>query len=90
MTEKVSVAGSTTLNEATKEKLRRTIERIERLNEERAEISESIKDVMAEAKAFGFDAKGIRRVIALRKIDRATREESDMILDLYLDAIGEF
>ncbi len=82
-------ASTTHLNEATKEKLRQTIERIERLEEEKKEVAEQIKDVLAEAKALGFDTKVLRQVIRLRKIDRATREEQDMILDVYLQAIGE-
>ena len=77
------------LTEASKEKLRQTIERIERLEEEKKEVTEQIKEVYGEAKAFGFDTKALRQVIRLRKIDRADREEQEMVLDTYLAALGE-
>ena len=48
-----------------------------------------IAAVYAEAKALGFDTKAMRRAIALRKQDKATRAEADMVLDLYLQALGE-
>lgn len=69
--------------------LKSVIERVERLDVEKSEISEQIKEVLAEAKASGFDPKIIRKVVALRKKDRAKRQEEDSILDLYLSAIGE-
>lgn len=77
------------LTEVTKEKLRQTIDRIERLEEEKREIAEQVKDVYAEAKAFGFDTKALREVIRIRKLDRAEREEQEMVLDTYLAALGE-
>jgi uncharacterized protein (UPF0335 family) len=80
---------SSHLNEATKEKLRQTIERIERLEEEKKEVAEQIKEIYAEAKAFGFDTKALRQVIRIRKVDRAEREEQEMVLDTYLAALGE-
>ncbi|MEM9738383.1 MAG: DUF2312 domain-containing protein [Pseudomonadota bacterium] len=80
---------SSHLNEATKEKLRQTIERIERMEDEKKEIAEQIKEIYAEAKAFGFDTKALRQVIRIRKVDRAEREEQEMVLDTYLAALGE-
>lgn len=77
------------LNEATRKKLRQTIERIERLEEEKREIAENVREIYAEAKAFGFDAKALRATIRLRRLDRAEREEQEMILDTYLAALGE-
>jgi uncharacterized protein (UPF0335 family) len=77
------------ISEATKEKLRQIIESIERLEEEKKEIAEHIKDAYGEAKAFGFDTKALRQVIRIRKLDRAEREELEMILDTYLAALGE-
>ncbi|MEM1104817.1 MAG: DUF2312 domain-containing protein [Pseudomonadota bacterium] len=77
------------LNEATKDKLRQTISRIERLEEEKKEVAEQIKEIYAEAKAFGFDTRALRQVIRLRKVDRAEREEQEMVLDTYLAALGE-
>lgn len=77
------------LTEATREKLRQTVSKIERLEEEKKEVAEQIKDIYAEAKAFGFDTKALRQVIRLRKVDRAEREEQEMVLETYLLALGE-
>lgn len=77
------------LTEAAREKLRLTVERIERLEEEKKEVGEQIKEVYAEAKSLGFDTKALRKCVRLRKIDRATREEEEMILDVYLQVLGE-
>jgi uncharacterized protein (UPF0335 family) len=77
------------LTQSTKEKLKQVIARIEKLEEEKKQIASDIKDVYAEAKAFGFDTKAIRKVVSLRKIDRKEREEQDQILEVYLLALGE-
>ena len=69
--------------------LKSIIERIERLEQEKAEVSEQIKEVFAEAKGTGFDVKVLRKVVRLRKQDRAKRQEEEAILDLYLSALGE-
>jgi uncharacterized protein (UPF0335 family) len=68
--------------------LRAFIERIERLEEEKQTISDDIKDVYAELKGTGFDAKAVRTIIRLRKKDQAERKEEEAILDLYLAALG--
>jgi uncharacterized protein (UPF0335 family) len=65
------------------------VERIERLEQEKAEVMEQIKEVFSEAKGAGFDVKILRKVVRLRKQDRAKRQEEEAILDLYLSAIGE-
>lgn len=65
------------------------IERIERLEEEKAAIAGDIKEVYAEAKGNGFDVKVLRQVIAIRKRDANERAETEAILDLYLQAVGE-
>ena len=54
-----------------------------------SEIAEQIKEVFAEAKGNGFDVKILRKVIRVRKQDRAQRQEEDAIMDLYMVAIGE-
>ena len=77
------------LTQASQEKLRQTIDRIETLEEEKAAVSEQIRDVYAEAKALGFDTKAIRQVVKLRKLDKQARAEMEMILVLYLQALGE-
>jgi uncharacterized protein (UPF0335 family) len=68
--------------------LRAFIERIERLEEEKATLAEDIKEVYAEAKGTGFDTKAVRTLIRLRKKDQAERQEEEAILDLYKAALG--
>ncbi|MBL0941590.1 MAG: DUF2312 domain-containing protein [Alphaproteobacteria bacterium] len=68
--------------------LRQFIERIERLEEDKSVVSEDIREVYAEAKANGFDAKIMRQVIKLRKMDSAERSEGEVLLNLYLSALG--
>jgi uncharacterized protein (UPF0335 family) len=71
-----------------REQLKSIIERIERLEEEKQALADDIKEVYAEAKANGFDAKTLRTVVRLRKQDKAEREEQEALLDLYLHALG--
>lgn len=71
-----------------KDQLRSIIERIERLEEEKKAIADDIKDVYGEAKANGFDAKVLRKVVSLRKQDADERAEHEMVLDTYLHALG--
>ncbi len=68
--------------------LRSYIERVERLEEEKAGIANDIKEVYAEAKGNGFDVKIMRQVIRLRKLEPHDREEMEELLDLYKAAIG--
>lgn len=68
--------------------LRSFIERVERLDSERQTITDDIKDVLTEARSAGFDVKIIRKVLRLRKMDAAKREEEEAVLDLYLSALG--
>ncbi len=68
--------------------LKSIIERVERLEEEKKTIADDIKEVYGEAKANGFDTKTLRKVVTLRKKDRAEREEEEAMLDLYLNALG--
>jgi uncharacterized protein (UPF0335 family) len=71
-----------------KEQLKTLVERIERLEEEKAALGADIREVYLEAKGQGFDTKIIRQVVRLRKLDRADRQEQEAILDLYLGALG--
>lgn len=80
---------SDNLSEAARDKLRLTVERIERLEEEKKEVAEQIKEVYGEAKSLGYDTKALRSVIKLRKQDREERQEQEAILEVYLDALGE-
>ncbi|MBN9533840.1 MAG: DUF2312 domain-containing protein [Alphaproteobacteria bacterium] len=68
--------------------LKSLIERIERLEEERAALSADIREVYSEAKGQGFDTKVMRQVVRLRKLDTADRQEQDAVLELYLGALG--
>jgi uncharacterized protein (UPF0335 family) len=68
--------------------LRAFIERIERLEEEKRTIADDIKEVYAEAKGNGFDAKIMRKIISMRRIDSDKRKEEETILELYLNALG--
>ena len=68
--------------------LKAIIERVERLEEEKKEVAEQIKEVYAEAKANGFDAKILRKVVSLRKKPTEERQEEEALLDLYLSALG--
>ena len=77
------------LNTSAQGQLKAIIERIERLEEDKAAVMADLKEVYAEAKGNGFDVKILRKVVRLRKTDRAKRQEEDAILDLYLSAIGE-
>jgi len=68
--------------------LRSFIERIERLEEEKAGIAQDIREVYAEAKSSGFEPKIMRQVVKLRKMDRDDRQEQEALLDLYMTAVG--
>lgn len=70
------------------DQLKSIIARIEKLEEEKAAISDDIKDVFAEAKGNGYDVKAIRQIIKLRKMDAQEREEEETVLDTYLRALG--
>jgi uncharacterized protein (UPF0335 family) len=71
-----------------KDQLKAFVERIERLEEEKKAISDDIRDVYAESKGNGFDVKALRAVVRLRKQDANERQEEQMILDTYLNALG--
>lgn len=74
--------------DAAAQKIKLYIERIERLEEEKAGINQDIADVYSEIKCEGFDAKIIRKIIDLRKIDPSQRQEIEALLDIYKTAIG--
>jgi len=70
------------------DELKQFIERIERLEEEKAGIAGDIKEVFAELKGRGFDSKAIRQILRIRKKDHAERQEEEAILELYMQALG--
>lgn len=69
-------------------KLKSLVERIERLNEDKAVVANDLKEVYAEAKGEGFDTKIIRAVIRRRAQDAAKLSETEALIELYLSAIG--
>ena len=72
------------------DRLRSIVDRIERLNEERAALGSDIKDIYAEAKSAGFDVKVLRQLIRIRKMEPAEVEEIETLLDVYRRALGEY
>ncbi len=72
----------------TNNQIKALVERIEKLEEEKAAIAEDIKEVYLEAKGNGFDPKIIKKVIAFRKQDATKRKEEQALLATYMDALG--
>jgi uncharacterized protein (UPF0335 family) len=70
------------------ERLKSFIERIERLEEEKAALAADIREIYSEAKGTGFDTRIMRQVVRLRKLDDADRQEQQAILDTYKKALG--
>ena len=68
--------------------LRAFIERIERMEEEKAAIGADIKEIYAEAKGNGFDTKILRRIVNIRKQDANERMEQEALLETYMRALG--
>ena len=69
------------------DRLRTFVERIERLEEEKAAITADIREVYAEAKGAGFNAKILRQIVRLRGLDQADRREQEAMLELYKRAL---
>jgi uncharacterized protein (UPF0335 family) len=70
------------------ERLRSFVERIERLEEEKAALSADIREVYSESKSSGFDVKILRQIVRLRKMDNSDRAEEEALLDVYKRALG--
>jgi uncharacterized protein (UPF0335 family) len=70
------------------DQIRAFIERIERMEEEKAAIGSDIKEIYAEAKGNGFDTKILRKIVNIRKIDVNERAESEALLETYMRALG--
>ena len=71
-----------------KEQLRSIIERIENLETDKEAIASDIKDVYAESKSNGFDVKALRTIVRMRKQDAGEREQQEMMLETYMQALG--
>jgi uncharacterized protein (UPF0335 family) len=78
----------TEINQNTAELLKKYIDGIETYEDQKKEISSSIKEIFDEAKATGFDIKTMRKIIQLRKIDKAKLEEQEFLLETYMEALG--
>lgn len=70
------------------DQLRSYIERIERLEEEKAALAADVREVFAEAKGNGFDVKIMRQIVKLRKMDSDDIQEQEYLLDVYKQALG--
>jgi len=68
--------------------LRSFVERIERLEEEKKNLADDIKDVYSEAKSSGFDVKILRQIVRMRKMEDHERQEREALIDLYAHALG--
>jgi uncharacterized protein (UPF0335 family) len=76
------------LQSSAKDQLRTVVARIERLEEEKAALAADLREVYAEAKGNGFDIKGLKSVIRIRKQDENKRREAEAVLTTYLHALG--
>lgn len=75
-------------DQVTADELRQIIERIEQINAEISDMTETRKEAFADAKGRGFDAKVLRRLIAIRKRRADDVAEEEAILDIYRNALG--
>lgn len=69
-------------------RLRSFIERVERLEGEKAELAEDIKEIYGEAKANGYDPKIMRKIVRMRKMDVEKRQEEEALIEVYKLAVG--
>lgn len=76
------------ITRVTRDELRQFIERYERLEQEKKDIADAQKEVMAEAKGRGYDTKILRKIVALRKRDPQDLSEEEAVLELYKEALG--
>ena len=72
----------------TADRLRSFVDRIERLEDEKAALTADIREVYSEAKGVGFDVRALRQVLKLRKMDQAERREQEEFLELYKRVLG--
>ncbi len=83
-----SSSSSHAVGQAARDQLRSFVERVERLEEEKAALAGDIRDLFAQAKSSGFDTKALRTVIRLRKQDATERRSHEAILSTYMLALG--
>ena len=70
------------------ERLRSFIERVERLEEDRSNLNADIREVYSEAKSAGYDARTMRQIVRLRKLEPNERQEQEHLLEVYRNAVG--
>jgi uncharacterized protein (UPF0335 family) len=78
----------TAMQASARDQLKSFVERIERLEEEKAALAGDIRDLFAEAKSTGFDTKALKAVIRLRKQDASERQNQEAVLATYMHALG--
>jgi uncharacterized protein (UPF0335 family) len=83
-----AVSNKTKAGPIAADRLKSFVERIEKLEEERKAIGGDIRDVYSEAKGVGYDVKTMRKIVSLRKMDAADRDEQEALLDTYKHALG--
>jgi len=71
-----------------RDQLRAFVERVERLEAEIKDLNRDKSELYAEAKGNGFDVPTIKKIVRIRKLDHAERQEQDALLDLYMSALG--
>ena len=86
-TDAATAMGSDAGHAFSKGQLKSVIERVERLEEEKKEVMEQIKEVYGEAKSNGFDVKILRKIVALRKKSADERSEEEAVLETYMMAL---
>jgi uncharacterized protein (UPF0335 family) len=79
----------TNMTDTTNNQLQSVIERVERMEAEKAAVAEDIKQIYLEAKGNGFDTKIIRKVIAMRKKSAEEREAERAMIELYLGQLSD-
>jgi uncharacterized protein (UPF0335 family) len=80
--------GHNSATQVAKEQLQALIERIERLEEEKAQTASDIRDIYQEGKSAGFDVVALRTIVRLRKLDADKRREQEAILETYKHSLG--
>ncbi|MFV0250649.1 MAG: DUF2312 domain-containing protein [Rickettsia aeschlimannii] len=71
-----------------KEQLEQYISKIERLEQEKADLSQEVKDIFQDASSHGFDVKAMKSILKLKKLDKDKLAEQDTMLELYRDTLG--
>lgn len=84
---KVKIIWNAMTDVISKEQLKQYIDRIERLETEKTDLQDDIKQVFDEAKSNGFDVKAMRQVIRLKKLDKNKLAEQDAMIELYREAL---